>query len=360
MLPAATMAFPPRPPAPPTRLSLPQQSPLTHHGLPPPPPPSGSLVAQLPLPPPPPQLPLARSFSVHVPPSACLTSSAHASPTGRWHVKDQFLPPPPPIPPSPIPPPPASCRAPVALSVSREADFGHSHVGGHADYVKHSDTIMRSLAPLFPLGGVASEDALANSAAKFCSTMCELTSDGVVSAWVSKLLKCVLDSCISPESSATNVMFPDCVVKLVSTHCQTKHILWSRPEHLRVAEPRGPTIPEERRMAINSELNRLMIHRCMPLLEPKNVRFSTVLGAKPVFLAPPERRFFFMLKGVIDLECSMEPINAKLDIILPAIPPAVLRPDPVCPTPGVFPPVPIHSGEITKPRRFKKRRAAQA
>ena len=58
------------------------------------------------------------------------------------------------------------------------------------------------------------------------------------------------------------------------------------------------------------------------------------------------------------MDCTLDAMNAKLDTILPAIPLGVLRAGPVCPIPGVFPPVPFRSDIDARPRRIKRRRAA--
>ena len=83
-----------------------------------------------------------------------------------------------------------------------------------------------------------------------------------------------------------------------------------------------------------------MAARCLPLLEPRNIRFATQSGAKPVFLSPAERRLFFAVKGAINTDCTVDDMNKKLLILLPSIPPTLLKPLPSCPIPGVFPPAP--------------------
>ena len=116
--------------------------------------------------------------------------------------------------------------------------------------------------------------------------------------------------------------------------------MWARPDHLRAVNLKGPCVSVERRMVINAELNTLMVRRCLPLLEPKNVRFATGPNAKPIFLSPPERRLFFAMKGVIDTDCNLDAMNSKVETLLACIPDSIIKSQPSCPIDGVFPPLP--------------------
>jgi hypothetical protein len=127
---------------------------------------------------------------------------------------------------------------------------------------------------------------------------------------------------------------------------------------LRFPSVHGAVLSEERKSAMNVELNKLMVQRCVPLLEPKNMRFALAPGSKSIFLNPAERRLFFTFKGLIETDCTVEVMNMKLEAILPHLPTSVLKAVPICPIPGVFPAMTKSvSSECQSGQKSTKRRA---
>ncbi len=170
--------------------------------------------------------------------------------------------------------------------------------------------------------------------------MYDLSPEGAVETWILKLITCVLDACSASGWNSTSTSFPANLSKLATSHCQTKHMIWTRPEHLRPSAFKHPFLSSEHKSAMFAELKGMMVERCLPLLDPKNMRFATAPGSKPVFLNPAERRLFFSLKGSIDTECSVEAMNVKLERLIRSLPASILRGSPTCPIPGVFPDAP--------------------
>ena len=344
----------PRPPAPPTRVGT-QESSQGRVSLPLPPAPRAPL-------PEPPMPPSAGCWIGSVPGVVVSPPSAFATL-------------PPPIPPAPLtqseklptlpsarPPAPPAPSAPWVPKPPVANAVGHGTGAQQLGPMSASDVsakLLQCLAPVMSVSGPSarvSDAALAGSASKFLATMCEHGADGVVSSWVLSLVGCVLDYCSSGTSPA---LFPGCLTKLVSTHNQTAHLMWARPDHLRVVNLKGPCVSEERRIVINAELNSLMVRRCLPLVEPKNVRFATMPNAKPIFLSPPERRLFFAMKGVIDTDCNLDAMNSKIETLLACIPVSIMKPQPSCPIDGVFPPLPpssTRSARAAARRSFRHKR----
>ena len=195
------------------------------------------------------------------------------TPPPRPHVP-QALPSCPPMPPmarlSALPPPPPP-SFPSQGEQLRRATPMHDSWGS----TQLSPNPHFSLGPLVTAVerttglGQYPDKLLTQVAHSFFSHLCEVLSGPVALELVHKTLSCALDSVQLHGTPWSGVAFAESTVKVVTTHCQTKHHIWSRPNHPRASSLKSPVTSVERRTAMNMELNSLMVQRCIPLMDQK-------------------------------------------------------------------------------------------